>query len=305
MTMKSRPIIVYLLIYALFLAAMHLGGGFGLAEPLLVMLVFGLGLSLLALWATRHAKPRNITVKHPRQESATLAGYLVIVVCFITWGLPAVRLISTQPVLQAAFVATAKLLVFVVAPLALWRVAWRYRVRDFVDLRAAIGGQWRTLIVLSLALLALQAFLGRARTDLAMLHPSASELLVAIGLTSVWLFIEVGVVEEFFFRGLVQARAAALMGSEMTGLVTMALVFGLAHAPGLYLRPAMTGEALGAHPNLLMAAGYSIVITSVTGFFLGIIWIRTRNLLLLALIHTAGDLLPNLAETIRLWRLGA
>lgn len=38
---------------------------------------------------------------------------------------------------------------------------------------------------------------------------------------------------------------------------------------------------------------------------IGIIWIRTRNLLLLALIHTAGDLLPNLAETIRLLRLGA
>jgi membrane protease YdiL (CAAX protease family) len=208
-------------------------------------------------------------------------------------------------VLQAVFVTTLKLLVIVVAPFALWRAAWRYHVRDFVDLRAAISGQWRTLIVLSLALLALQALIGRAGTDLATLHPSASELLIAIGLTSVWLFIEVGVVEEFFFRGLVQARASALLGSEMTGLVIMALVFGLAHAPGLYLRPAMTGEALGAHPNILMAVGYSIVITSVTGFFLGIIWIRTRNLLLLALIHTAGDLLPNLAETIRLLRHSA
>ncbi len=303
--MKGRPIILYLLIYALFLVAMHLEGGFSVTEPLLVMLLFGLGLSLLALWATRHAKPRNITVKHPRQESASLAGYLLIVVGFITWGLPGVQLISTQPVLQAVFITTAKLLVFVVAPFALWRAAWRYQARDFVDLRAAISGQWRALIVLSLALLALQASIGRARTDLAILHPSASELLVAIGLTSVWLFIEVGVVEEFFFRGLVQARASALMGSEMMGVVIMALVFGLAHAPGFYLRPAATGEALGAHPSILIAVGYSIVITSVTGFFLGVVWIRTRNLLLLALIHTAGDLLPNLAETIRLLRLGA
>lgn len=303
--MKSRPIILYLLIYILFLAAMHLEGGFGVAEPLLVLLVFGLGLSLLALWTTRRAEPRNITVKHPRQESVMLACCLVIFVGFITWGLPGVRLISTEPVLQAALVTLAKLLVVVLAPFALWRAVWRYRVCDFVDLRAAISGQWLAFIALSLALMALQAFVGRARTDLAALHPSAFELLVAIGLSSVWLFIEVGVVEEFFFRGLVQARVSALMGSEMAGLVIMALVFGLAHAPGLYLRPAATGEALGAHPSILIAVGYSIVITSVTGFFLGIVWIRTRNLLLLALIHTAGDLLPNLAETIRLWRLGA
>lgn len=83
--MQRQPIIWYLLLYALFLAAMHFGYGFGVTEPVLILLLFGLGLSLLALWTTRHAKPRNITVKHPRQESAILGGYLVIVVSFITW----------------------------------------------------------------------------------------------------------------------------------------------------------------------------------------------------------------------------
>lgn len=302
--MPRRPIILYLLVYALVLAAMHLGYGFDVAEPLLVLLVFGVGLSLLALWTTRNARPRNITVKQPRQESAALAGYLVIVVGFITWGLPSVRLISAQPVLQAALVTLAKLLVFVIVPFAVWCVAWRYRVGEFVDLRAAISGHWRPLVVVSIALVIVQAFLGRAWADLASLHPSGPELVVAIGLTGAWLFIEVGVVEEFFFRGLVQARVAALMGSEPVGLVVMAMVFGLAHAPGFYLRPAATGEALGVHPSILIALGYSIVVTSVAGFFLGVLWIRTRNLLLLALIHAAGDLLPNLADTIRLWRPG-
>lgn len=158
--MKSRPIILYLLIYALFLTAMHVQGGFGLAEPLLVVLLFGVGLSLLAVWTTRHMKPRDITVKHPRQESAILAGYLVIFVVFITWGLPSVPIISTHPVPQVALVTTAKLLVAVVAPFALWRAAWRYRVTDFVDLRAAMSGHWRAFIVLSIALVALQAFVG-------------------------------------------------------------------------------------------------------------------------------------------------
>lgn len=303
--MQRLPIILYLLVYALFLAAMRIGDGFGVAEPLFILFVFGLGLSLVALWATRRAMPRNITVKNPRQESATLAGYLVIVVGFITWGLPGVRLISNQPVLQAALVTIAKLLVFVVVPFALWRVAWRYQVRQFVDLRAGVSGHWRALIVLSLTLLALQAIFGRGRADLAALRPSGLELVVGAVLTSAWLFIEVGIVEEFFFRGLVQARVTALVGSEQVGLVVMALVFGLAHAPGFYLRPAATGEVLGAHPSLLLAVGYSIVFTSVTGFFLGVLWIRTRNLVLLALIHTAGDLLPNLADTIRLCWPGA
>jgi CAAX protease family protein len=184
----------------------------------------------------------------------------------------------------------------------IWRGTRCYRVRDFVDLGAAISGHWRALVVVSLPLLTLQALLGRVRADLATLHPSASELLIAFVLTSAWLFVEVGVVEEFFFRGLVQARVAALTGCEWTTLVVMALVFGLAHAPGFYFRPAATGEALGQHPSVLIAVGYSIVVTSVTGFFLGVLWIRTRNLLLLALNHTAGDLLPNLAGTIRLWR---
>ena len=50
-----------------------------------------------------------------------------------------------------------------------------------------------------------------------------------------------------------------------------------------------------------MAIGYSIVITSVAGFFLGVLWARTRNFLVLVLVHAAADLLPNtLADTARL-----
>ncbi|HYK82476.1 MAG TPA: hypothetical protein VEU55_04975 [Gemmatimonadales bacterium] len=37
----------------------------------------------------------------------------------------------------------------------------------------------------------------------------------------------------------------------------------------------------------------------------GTLWVRTRNLLALAIIDAAGDLLPNLADVIRWWRPGA
>jgi membrane protease YdiL (CAAX protease family) len=102
---------------------------------------------------------------------------------------------------------------------------------------------------------------------------------------------------------LLQSRLSAVLRSQLGGIVLMALLFGLAHAPGLYLRSGITHEGLGAHPSFLMAAGYSIVVISVAGFFLGVLWARTRNFALVVVIHAAGDLLPNLLPTLHSLRV--
>jgi membrane protease YdiL (CAAX protease family) len=47
------------------------------------------------------------------------------------------------------------------------------------------------------------------------------------------------------------------------------------------------------------AVGYSIVMTSLTGLFLGVLWMRTKNFVVLVIVHAAGDLLPNLAPWMR------
>jgi hypothetical protein len=65
-------------------------------------------------------------------------------------------------------------------------------------------------------------------------------------------------------------RSWTVLRSDVGGIALTSLLFGLAHAPGLYLRPGMTQEAVGAHP-WLMAVGYSIVITSVAGVLLGVL----------------------------------
>ena len=122
-------------------------------------------------------------------------------------------------------------------------------------------------------------------------------------LVFLWLVLEAGVVEEFFFRVLLQSRLSAALRSELGGIVLMSLIFGLVHAPGLYLRTSMTQEGLPAHPSFLMAVGYSIVITSVAGFFLGVLWARTRNFLVIILLHAATDLLPNTLPTLRAFHL--
>ena len=100
-----------------------------------------------------------------------------------------------------------------------------------------------------------------------------------------------------------QSRVAAYLKSESAGIVIAALLFGLAHAPGLYLRGAGANSELGSDPSLLLSVGFSIVVLSAAGLFLGILWSRTRNLLLVMLIHAAVDLLPNFDEFAHVWGL--
>ncbi|HYA64529.1 MAG TPA: CPBP family intramembrane glutamic endopeptidase, partial [Candidatus Sulfotelmatobacter sp.] len=126
---------------------------------------------------------------------------------------------------------------------------------------------------------------------------------LAAPLSFAWLLIEVGVVEEFFFRVLLQERLAAVLRSPWGGLVLAALLFGLVHAPGLYLRTSATQESLGSHPSLLMAVGYSIVMTSLAGLFVGVLWMRTRNFAVVVIVHAAGDFLPNLVPWVKAFHL--
>lgn len=79
------------------------------------------------------------------------------------------------------------------------------------------------------------------------------------------------------------------------------MLFGLAHAPGFYLRGGGTLDNLGTNPSLFMSVGYSILVLSVAGFFLSIIWCRTRNLWLVMAVHALVDLLPGISEFVTTW----
>jgi membrane protease YdiL (CAAX protease family) len=81
----------------------------------------------------------------------------------------------------------------------------------------------------------------------------------------------------------------------------MALLFGLAHAPGFILRHAGLEEAIGVNPSPADSIAYAIVVLSVGGIFFGIVWARTKNLFAVMFIHAATDLLPNLKEFVQIW----
>jgi membrane protease YdiL (CAAX protease family) len=111
--------------------------------------------------------------------------------------------------------------------------------------------------------------------------------------------LEAGLCEEVLFRAILQSRLAAVLKSEAGAAVIAALLFALAHVPGLYLRPDAAGEVLpGGLPGII---AYTIGVLSPLGLIYGVIWARTRNLWLLVALHATVDFLPNLADFIKVW----
>jgi membrane protease YdiL (CAAX protease family) len=199
-----------------------------------------------------------------------------------------------------------KLVVFVAIPFAIFRFAFGYRIRDFglqrEGLRALRGNHLSVVLVVGGAFLAFQYFFSGGGAAFRRGHFTIYQLLLGLPLCFIWLLVEVGLVEEFFFRALVQSRLAAAFKSEVSGIVLMSLVFGLAHAPGFIFRHAGAVEGLGSNPSALDAIAYSIVVLAISGITFGVIWARTKNLLALALVHAAADLLPNFADFLKTWQ---
>ena len=123
---------------------------------------------------------------------------------------------------------------------------------------------------------------------------------MALGLSIafMWNIIEVGLVEEFFFRAFLQTRLINFLGSPLAGICLASLLFGLAHAPGIYLRSGDKLGPLGEHPSLLNSILYAIVVLSPTGWFTGLLFLRTQSLLAPILVHVAIDTVAHTAEFI-------
>ena len=297
-SMRARAYLgAYFALWTAMLVLLRTFEGFEIGEALAALVILGVIFPALALLTTRRVTALPYVVHRPRIEAAFLLAYLAVVAWLLVLGFSRIAHISTEPWRSVA-VLGVKLMVFVVVPAAILMAVGNYKIAELIP----ISLDWRALrpaLWMSAAVLLMQSFLGRGLHDIREAQLPVWILAVAAPLSFAWLIVEVGVVEEFFFRVLLQERLAAMLRSPWGGLVVAALLFGLVHAPGFYLRTAATQEALGAHPSLLMAVGYSIVLTSLSGLFLGILWMRTKNFAVLVIVHAAGDLLPNLVPWIK------
>ena len=295
-------LVAYLTLYGATLFAMVRYGHFDASDSLGVFAVLGVGFSLIAWLLTIGVKPLQYKVREPRQEAATLLAYLIPLAAFIAYGFSVIhRWVPGEPADSVAILA-AKLAGFVAIP------AWLLITRFGYNLRGLAPASTKTshmlvFVGMAFVLLVFQSLAGRGLKDITEAHVPGDTLLFGMPLVFLWLMVGVGVVEEFFFRVLLQSRLSAAIKSELGGIVLVSLLFGLVHVPGLYLRTGATQEGLAANPSMLMAVGYSIVITSIAGLFLGVLWARTRNFLLLVLVHAATDLLPNTLPTLRAFHI--
>ena len=297
-------------VYGVSLALLWPNKNFGHEDAITELIIFGFAFPLVAWLTTLRAKPLPVTVRRSAAEMTLLGLCLVAVTLYLIWGSVLSEMLVpfswiASPRSKFVIVFARKLIVFVAIPFLLFRFIFGYRLRDygvqFAGLRALGGNHFLVVFVLSAAILLFQFFLGGGAAPIRHGEFNAAQLAIGLPLCFLWLFLEAGLVEEFFFRGLLQTRLAVWFKSEVTGVALMALVFGLAHAPGFILRRAGLAEAIGENPTSADAIAYAIVVLSVGGIFFGIVWARTRNLYAVMVIHAATDLLPNLKEFVGTW----
>ena len=310
---RFSPILILaigLILYACAFAILLRNKSFEPAEAIVVLVVFGVVFPLLAWAATLRAVPLSVSIRPSTSALIIFTGYVILLSLYLIGGpqwidqyLPHLWVDSVR---IRFFIGLAKkLVVFVVIPFAIFRFGFGYRVRDFgiqrEGLRALRGSHLPVVLVAGGAFLCFQYFASSGGAAFRREHFTAVQLFVGLPLCFVWLVFEVGLVEEFFFRAVIQSQLTAAFKSEVSGVVLMSLIFGLAHAPGFIFRHAGEVEGLGSNPSAIDAIAYSIVVLAVSGITFGIIWARTKNLFALMLIHAAGDLLPNFGTFVRTW----
>ena len=259
---RNFILIAGLVIYCGAFAILLGNRNFEVAGAVVVLIVFGIVLPLIAWFTTRHAIPLSISIQSGTPELIVLIAYVVAVSLYLIGGpqwidqhLPSGWTDSLR--IKSVITLAKKLIVFVAIPFAIFRFSFGYRVRDFgvqrEGLRALRGSHLLVVLVVGGAFLAFQYFVSGGGAAFRREHFTAFQLFLGLPLCFIWLLFEVGLVEEFFFRALVQSQLAAAFKSEISGIVLMSLIFGLAHAPGFIFRHAGDLEGLGPHPSALDA----------------------------------------------------
>jgi membrane protease YdiL (CAAX protease family) len=308
MKLSKRAIVAvtgYLALYAASIVYLSSIPEFSAGESLAVFLIFGVGFSIAAWIVTAGIRPAAMEVRRPGEEFGTVLIYLLLFALLVLgWGFSAVRETVIREPGQSIAILLLKMATMVAIPALILR-AFGHQPADLFRIVPLRKAGWRAAIIMAILLFALQAVLGRGLQTLQTSNASLSLILALAPLALIWFCLEAGLAEEFLFRLFLQTRASAWLQSETAGIVVMAALFGLAHAPGYVLRGQHLMEGMPGPPGVLTAAAYSIAVVSPIGLMFGVLWKRTRNLWLLVFLHGWTDLLPNLAGFIKAWTSSA
>jgi membrane protease YdiL (CAAX protease family) len=307
---QLKSYIYFLTGFAVYLSAvlyLHFFFGQPFADFLAVFIIPGVVFSLIA-WLLLRDKQMMLPRSAIRNEAWILIALLAWIILYVIWGRTFINQfipdswIANEKI-NSFIIIVRKLLVFVAVPWLVYR-SLGFTGEDFGAKNTLVKLFSRkgvfVFTILGTAAVLFQFFLSNGSKPLRNGEFSFQQLAVGLPLSFLWLFIEAGLVEEFFYRVILQSRLTILLKSPMGGIVITALIFGLSHAPGLYLRGAES-EGVDEQLPFLFWAAYTIAYMSVASIFLGIVWQRTRNLWLVMAIHAMLDLLPNVGEFIKTW----
>jgi len=290
--------VLYALLWGASVWVLSNAGGENAEEAMSIAPIFALIGPLLAWGLTAIGKRDDapVPVARPSVEAWAVIGYLVLYAAlFLGWGLTAVReWFPNEPQKELAIDAL-KITAHLVLPAGLL-IALGGKIGPLVRVHAGRLAFWLPLIVLGGLLLGLLSVISPSLKQIAQLNLTPSDWLWAGPGTFIWLVLAVGLCEEFLFRAVLLSRLTAWLKSATGAVVIGAVLFGLAHAPGLWLR-ADPGE-FGHFHNPLFVLAYCVAVLSPTGIFFGILWQRTKSLWLLVLLHVCVDYLPNLPDFV-------
>ena len=293
-----RAILIYLCVWGVAVAYLAATGG-DWTFPIASLLIFGLAFSGLIWAVTRKMAAPPVPVANPPRESMGLLAYLAVyAVVLIGFGLGALREAIPAGPAQELAVLAYKLAIHVGVP-AVIIVTLGGAVRPLFDAGLSRRGFWLALIVLSGAMFALLAVVSPSLKQIAGLNLSPAAVLPWVFASWVWLSLEAGLCEEFLFRTCLQSRLTAWLQSPAGAIVLTSILFGLAHWPGLYLRGEPGVDGWSTDP--VQVAAFTIATLSPLSVSLGLLWQRSRSLLLVALVHGAIDALPGTSEFVRIW----
>lgn len=287
--------VVVAVVYAAALATLLRAPDADATEPLFLLVALGVTFPALAWALTRRPRRFAPPLASPVRGLAGPLAYLAVFSLLVLgWGFSAIDARWPDEPAQSIAKTLVKLATMVALP------AWWF-LRDARQ-RPRFGGArlWAIFAAMAIAFLAFQAVFGRGLATLHELAPDTVTLAWAIPLCWLWQTLEAGLCEEVLFRRVLQQRIADTTGSPVAAVLWASLLFGLAHAPGLYLRGGHLMEGV-ASATPTWAVAYSIAMVAPAGVAFGVLWARTRSLWLVVLVHGSVDLLPQLAPFIRAW----
>lgn len=291
-------LILYLALWGSSVFYLYTKGGEEWMETVMVAAIFGLALPAVAWLTTLGAKAPPIEVRRPALESGAVLVYLALyAVFFLIFGLNWAHAALPEGQGQDLLIMGMKLGVHIVLPLALL-AALGARLAPLLQVRAN-RQFWITLVVMSAIILALLCVISPSLQEIAATHTPLPTLLWVAPIAYIWITVEAGLCEEVLYRAVLQTRLTAFFNSPWAGVIATSILFALAHAPGLYLRG--SADTHGAASDPIQVAAYTIAMLSPISVLFGFMYMRTKSLLLVVLLHGMVDVLPNLGEFIRTW----